>query len=100
MAEPSRDGAHRRRPPNPFGDFAPSLNFYPSTQPHRKVVHRITRSLESSCGMVLVSGEIGIGKTSVGLYVREEFGGPLRLRTPGQPVPEPRRARGGGAGAA
>lgn len=72
MAEPTRDGAQRRRPPNPFGDFAPSLNFYPSTS-HRKVVHRITRSLESSCGMVLVTGEIGIGKTSVGLYVREEF---------------------------
>ena len=67
------DHAHAAgSPPNPFGDFAPSLNFYPSTS-HRKVVHRITRSLESSCGMVLVTGEIGIGKTSVGLYVREEF---------------------------
>lgn len=65
-------GAPRKRPPNPFGDFAPSLNFYPSTS-HRKVVHRITRSLESSCGMVLLTGEIGIGKTSVGLFVQEEF---------------------------
>lgn len=58
--------------PNPFGDFAPSVDFYPSAS-HRKVVHRITRSLESRCGMLLLTGEIGIGKTSVSLYVQEHF---------------------------
>lgn len=72
MAGDTMDSATRRRPPNPFGDFAPSLNFYPSTS-HRKVVHRVTRSLESCCGMILLTGEIGIGKTSVSLFVQEEF---------------------------
>lgn len=55
---------HSKTPTNPFGDQSRLFHFYPS-QSHKQVLHRITRGLEGNCGLILLTGEIGIGKTSV-----------------------------------
>ncbi len=61
---------------NPFSDSSKSFHFYPS-QSHRRGVHRITRGLRSACGLILLIGEIGIGKTTLARHVqsscRREF---------------------------
>lgn len=60
-------------PLNPFGEFSRDFHFYPSLS-HRKVAHRIARGLEARCGLVLLTGEIGSGKTSVSRHLRQEYG--------------------------
>ncbi len=37
---------------------------------HKKGVHRVVRGLESDCGLILLTGEIGIGKTSLSRYIQ------------------------------
>jgi type II secretory pathway predicted ATPase ExeA len=54
---------------NPFGDSSKDFVFFPSLS-HKKGVHRIVRGLESSCGLILLTGEIGIGKTSLSRYIQ------------------------------
>ena len=58
---------------NPFGEQFRTFQFYPS-ESHKKVVHRITRGLECNCGLILLTGEIGIGKTSVCRHIMQSFG--------------------------
>ncbi|MEF2231519.1 MAG: AAA family ATPase [Pseudodesulfovibrio sp.] len=43
--------------------------FFPSLS-HKKGVHRIVRGLESNCGLILLTGEIGIGKTSLARHIQ------------------------------
>ncbi|BDQ38449.1 hypothetical protein SYK_28090 [Pseudodesulfovibrio nedwellii] len=54
---------------NPFGDSSKDFVFFPSLS-HKKGVHRIVRGLESNCGLILLTGEIGIGKTSLARYIQ------------------------------
>ncbi|WP_243543972.1 AAA family ATPase [Pseudodesulfovibrio tunisiensis] len=54
---------------NPFGDSSKNFVFFPSLS-HKKGVHRIVRGLESNCGLILLTGEIGIGKTSLARYIQ------------------------------
>ncbi len=55
---------------NPFGDSSKNFPFFPSLC-HKKGVHRIVRGLESSCGLILLTGKIGVGKTSLSRYIQE-----------------------------
>ncbi len=57
---------------NPFGEQFRTFQFYPS-ESHKRVVHRITRGLECNCGLILLTGEIGIGKTSVCRHIMQSF---------------------------
>ena len=43
--------------------------FFPSIS-HKKGVHRIVRGLESNCGLILLTGEIGVGKTSLARHIQ------------------------------
>jgi Type II secretory pathway, component ExeA (predicted ATPase) len=54
---------------NPFGDSSKNFVFFPSLS-HKKGVHRIVRGLESNCGLILLTGEIGIGKTSLARHIQ------------------------------
>jgi type II secretory pathway predicted ATPase ExeA len=54
---------------NPFGNSAKPSALYPSLS-HKRGLHRIVRGLESNCGLILVTGEIGIGKTSLSRHVQ------------------------------
>ncbi|MGE4553003.1 MAG: AAA family ATPase [Desulfovibrionaceae bacterium] len=54
---------------NPFGDSSKQFEFFPSVS-HKKCVHRIVRGLESNCGLILLTGEIGVGKTSVSWFIQ------------------------------
>ncbi len=54
---------------NPFGDSSKNFVFFPSLS-HKKGVHRVVRGLESDCGLILLTGEIGIGKTSLSRYIQ------------------------------
>lgn len=54
---------------NPFSDSSKDFPFFPS-QSHRKGAQRIVRGLESACGLILLTGEIGIGKTSLSRYIQ------------------------------
>jgi len=54
---------------NPFGDSSKDFVFFPSLS-HKKGVHRIVRGLESNCGLILLTGEIGIGKTSLARHIQ------------------------------
>lgn len=54
---------------NPFGNSARPSALYPSLS-HKRGLHRIVRGLESECGLILVTGEIGIGKTSLSRHVQ------------------------------
>lgn len=54
---------------NPFGDSSKNFVFFPSLS-HKQGVHRIVRGLESNCGLILLTGEIGIGKTSLARHIQ------------------------------
>lgn len=54
---------------NSFGDSSTVFAFYPS-ESHKKAVHRITVGIESRCGLVMLSGEIGTGKTTLCRYIQ------------------------------
>jgi len=54
---------------NPFGNSARPSALYLSLS-HKRGLHRIVRGLESECGLILVTGEIGIGKTSLSRHVQ------------------------------
>lgn len=73
---------------NPFGDRVGGFRFFPSLG-HRQVVHRVTRGLESGCGLILVTGEIGIGKTSVCRHLQREFGEAFAFAELGNPFLTP-----------
>ena len=55
---------------NTFGDSSTTFHFFPSAV-HKLSVHRIASGLESRCGLVLLTGEIGTGKTTLCKYVQE-----------------------------
>lgn len=73
---------------NPFGDQFRTFHFYPS-ESHKKVVHRITRGLKCSCGLILLTGEIGIGKTSVCRYIVQSSGDNYVFAESGNPFLTP-----------
>lgn len=73
---------------NPFGEQFRTFHFYPS-ESHKKVVHRITRGLECNCGLILLTGEIGIGKTSVCRYIVQSFGDKYLFAESGNPFFKP-----------
>ena len=73
---------------NPFGEQFRTFHFYPS-ESHKKVVHRITRGLECNCGLILLTGEIGIGKTSVCRYIVQSFGDEYLFAESGNPFFKP-----------
>lgn len=54
---------------NPFGNSARPSALYPSLS-HKRGLHRIVRGLESDCGLILVTGEVGVGKTSLSRHVQ------------------------------
>jgi type II secretory pathway predicted ATPase ExeA len=55
---------------NPFGDLVDAHTFFYSFS-HKKALHRLERGLESGCGMLLLTGEIGSGKTTIWRHLRE-----------------------------
>ena len=73
---------------NPFGEQFRTFQFYPS-ESHKKVVHRITRGLECNCGLILLTGEIGIGKTSVCRHIMQSFGDKYVFAESGNPFFKP-----------
>lgn len=73
---------------NPFGEQFRTFQFYPS-ESHKKVVHRITRGLECNCGLILLTGEIGIGKTSVCRHIMQSFGDKYIFAESGNPFFKP-----------
>lgn len=73
---------------NPFGEQFRTFHFYPS-ESHKKVVHRITRGLECNCGLILLTGEIGIGKTSVCRHIVQSFDGKYIFAESGNPFFKP-----------
>lgn len=73
---------------NPFGEQFRTFHFYPS-ESHKKVVHRITRGLECNCGLLLLTGEIGIGKTSVCRHIVQSFGEKYIFAESGNPFFKP-----------
>ncbi|OBQ46591.1 AAA family ATPase [Halodesulfovibrio spirochaetisodalis] len=75
-------------PANPFGEQFRTFHFYPS-ESHKHIVHRITRGLEANCGLTLLTGEIGIGKTSVCRYLMQSFGASYIFAESGNPFLKP-----------
>lgn len=73
---------------NPFGEQFRTFQFYPS-ESHKRVVHRITRGLECNCGLILLTGEIGIGKTSVCRHIMQSFGDKYIFAESGNPFFKP-----------
>ncbi|WP_027361975.1 AAA family ATPase [Halodesulfovibrio aestuarii] len=73
---------------NPFGEQFRTFQFYPS-ESHKKVVHRITRGLECNCGLILLTGEIGIGKTSVCRHIMQSSGDEYIFAESGNPFFKP-----------
>ena len=73
---------------NPFGDSSKNFVFFPSLS-HKKGVHRIVRGLESSCGLILLTGEIGIGKTSLSRYIQSYLGDSFVFVELGNPYQTP-----------
>ncbi|MCG8530666.1 MAG: AAA family ATPase [Desulfovibrionales bacterium] len=73
---------------NPFGENFRFFKFYPSNS-HKKVVHRITRGLEGNCGLALLTGEIGIGKTSVCRHIIQSSSGEFVFAESGNPFLKP-----------
>lgn len=73
---------------NPFGEQFRTFQFYPA-ESHKKVVHRITRGLECNCGLILLTGEIGIGKTSVCRHIMQSFGEEYIFAESGNPLFKP-----------
>ncbi|XPV77105.1 MAG: AAA family ATPase [Desulfovibrio sp.] len=55
---------------NPFGDLVDAQTFFYSAS-HKKALHRLERGLESGCAMMLLTGEIGSGKTTIWRHLRE-----------------------------
>jgi type II secretory pathway predicted ATPase ExeA len=78
----------RTVPANPFGEQFRTFHFYPS-ESHKQVVHRITRGLEGNCGLILLTGEIGIGKTSVCRHLMQSFGESYVFAESGNPFLKP-----------
>ncbi len=73
---------------NPFGDSSKNFVFFPSIS-HKKGVHRIIRGLESNCGLILLTGEIGIGKTSLARHIQRTLEDEFSFVEVGNPYQTP-----------
>lgn len=56
---------------NPFSDSSHTFIYYPSPK-HKAAARRIIRGLESRCGLLLLTGEIGIGKTTLCKHIKQQ----------------------------
>ncbi|WP_027179372.1 ExeA family protein [Maridesulfovibrio bastinii] len=56
---------------NSFGDSSTVFSFFPS-ESHKKAVHRIVVGLDSMCGLVMLTGEIGTGKTTLFRFIQRQ----------------------------
>lgn len=61
-----------RQAANPFGNIPHALDFFRSAS-HGKVLQRITSGLQGRSGLLLLTGEIGSGKTTVCKYIQHQF---------------------------
>lgn len=73
---------------NSFGDSSTVFSFFPS-ESHKKAVHRITVGLESNCGLVMLTGEIGTGKTTLFRYIQHQSSEKIIYADVGNPFLSP-----------
>lgn len=65
---------HFREPP--FNQ-TPDPQFFFSTPVHQKVLDAVNQAVERAGGLVIVVGEVGTGKTTLGRYILQKVGGSL-----------------------
>ncbi len=73
---------------NPFGDSSQQFDFFPTSM-HHQVVMRIARGLGSRCGLILLTGEIGIGKTTLSRHIQQQFADTFTFAELGNPYLSP-----------